>query len=84
MLDKSPSVREILHTADGIADKPMATENDRWDLTCEAVQALRDLVLFSDNNGNRCFCGQWNDPQGLQHSGACLNAQEVLRRADSL
>ncbi len=84
MPDKIPSLKEILHTADGIADKSMATDSDIYDLTCEAVQALRDLVLFTDHAGNRCFCDQWRDPQGLQHSGACLNAQEVLRRADSL
>ena len=55
-----------------------------WNLADESVQALRNLILFTDSNGNRCFCDQWKDPQGLQHSGACLDAQEVLRRADSI
>ena len=56
----------------------------KWDVTVEAVAALRALVLFTNNNGERCFCDQWKDPSYLQHSGACLNAQDVLRRADSL
>jgi hypothetical protein len=49
----------------------------------EAMAALRGLVRFRDNNGNRCFCEQYTDPEGLQHSGACMDAQEVLRRWDT-
>ena len=67
--------------------EPQQFSQDRtpsWDVTVESVTALRDLVLFTDASGNRCFCGQWNDPHNLQHSGACLNAQDVLRRVDSL
>ena len=60
------------------------TNGHDWNVTVEAVTALRDLVLFTDASGNRCFCDQWKDPGNLQHSGACLNAQEVLRRVDSL
>ena len=46
--------------------------------------ALYGLVHFVDNLGNMCFCGQWKDPENLQHSGACLDAQDVLGRADFL
>ena len=75
------TIKQILHTADGIRNKPMLTE---WDMALESVEALRELVCFTDQFGNRCFCDQWKDPGNLQHSGACLNAQDVLRRADSL
>jgi hypothetical protein len=75
------TIKQILHTADGIKDKPIFTD---WDVACEAVAALRALVAATDRFGNRCFCDQWKDPGNLQHSGACLNAQDVLRRADSL
>lgn len=61
----------------------VSTEAASRDTGLEPIQALRGLVNFNDTQGNCCFCDQYKDPVGLQHSGACLAAQEVLRRADS-
>ena len=79
-----PTIKQILRTAEGIKEKPMSTPIDHWDVTVDAIEALRMLVHYTDNNHSRCFCDQWKDPESLGHSGACLCAQEVLRRADSL
>jgi len=61
----------------------MKKESAGWHDGEQAIEALRMLVHYTDNSGQRCFCDQWKNPSELSHSGACLCAQEVLRRVDS-
>lgn len=65
----------------GLNEKTVSGSSD---LLAETIRALRGLVQFTDRNANYCFCDQWKDPIGLQHSGACLDAQDVLRKADDV
>ena len=61
-----------------LADLEQRDANDK--LVREAIEALKLLVHFIDTHGNCCFCDQWKDPEGLQHSGACLIAQHVMKK----
>jgi hypothetical protein len=67
---EDPTVQQILHTADGIADKPMETDTVVYKITNDDASDLNSLV--------EAYCNA-----SLRRQAADWDATEAKRKLDS-